>query len=183
VVAREGRVNPAGTGEALKLVLSDGDLHIAKRSNLEYSLVSFDRGEIVVGVEDNLFAKNRFRSPKDELTPAELIRAAHAAKAEGSDPLPFLMAYHRRYGQALTPVSFALIGVPIALSRRRSGRSASYLFTIVGYIAYYVLFRFFENLGSQGRLPFVWAAQLHNILFAAVGLLLLFRVTRAGAAG
>jgi lipopolysaccharide export system permease protein len=182
VLAREGRVNPAGTGEALKLALIDGDVHLGSRQSPDYSIVSFDRGEIVVGVEDSMTSKNRLRSPKDELTPGELLQAARVAKAEGGDPKPFLMAYQRRFGQILTPVSFALIGVPLAMSRRRSGRAAGYLFTLFGYIAYYVISRMFENLGSQGKMPIFAAAQLHNLIFAAVGLLLLHRVVRSGLA-
>ncbi len=182
VLAREGRVNPAGTGEALKLALTDGDVHLGSRQSPDYSIVSFDRGEIVVGVEDSMTSKNRLRSPKDELTPGELLQAARVAKAEGGDPKPFLMAYQRRFGQILTPVSFALIGVPLAMSRRRGGRAAGYLFTLFGYIAYYVISRMFENLGSQGKMPIFAAAQLHNLIFAAVGLLLLHRVVRSGLA-
>jgi len=182
VLAREGRVNPGGAGEALTLSLNDGDVHLGSRQSDDYSIVTFDRGEIAVGVEDSTSMKNRLRSPKDELTPFELLQAAKVAKAQGADPKPFLMAYQRRFGQILTPVSFALIGVPLAMSRRRGGRAAGYLFTLFGYIAYYVISRLFENLGSQGKMPIFAAAQLHNLIFAAVGLWLLHRVVRSGLA-
>jgi lipopolysaccharide export system permease protein len=54
------------------------------------------------------------------------------------------------------------------------------LLTILGYVAYYVLSKTFENFGLQGKLPLVVAGQLHNVLFAALGLTALSRVTRAG---
>ncbi len=182
VLAREGYVNPAGSAEALKLVLSDGDLHLSKSASPDYTIVSFERGELVVGVENSLLLKNRLRSPKDELMPGELLRAARAASAQGEDPRPFLVAYHHRFGEVLTPVSFALIGAPLAMSRRRTGRAAGYLFTLLGYIAYYVISRMFENLGSQGKLPVLAATQLHNLIFAAIGLWIFSRISRAGLA-
>ncbi len=179
MLAPEARVNPAAPGEALKLRLTDGDVHRANRSSSDYTIIHFESGEFIAGVGDSLYRKNRFRSPGDELTPRELLQAAAAAKAEGSDPRPFLMAYHRRFGQALTPISFALIGTPLAMSRRQS-RARGYMLTIFGYVVYYVLSKTFENFGIQGKLPVVIAGQLHNAIFAAVGLWALSRVARAG---
>ncbi len=178
-LVREARVNPSAPGEALKLALTDGDVHLANRSTTDYTIIFFDRGEIVAGVEESIYRKNRFRSPKDELTPSELLQAARAAKAEGSDPRPFLMAYQWRFGQALTPISFALIGAPLAMGRRQS-RGRAYLLTILSYVAYYVISKMFENLGSQGRIPLLLAGQLHNALFAALGGWALYRVMRSG---
>lgn len=179
LLAREAHVNPSAPGEALKLALTNGDIHLANRSTADYTVIFFERGEITAGVEESIYRKNRFRSPKDELTPSELLQAAEAAKAEGSDPRPFLMAYHWRFGQALTPISFALIGAPLAMGWRQS-RGRAYLLTIFGYVAYYVISKMFENLGSQGRIPLLLAGQLHNVLFAAIGSWALFRVIRAG---
>jgi len=179
MLAPEARVNPAAPGEALKLRLTDGDVHRANRSSSDYTVIHFESGEFIAGVGDALYRKNRFRSPSDELTPPELLQAAAAAKAEGSEWRPFLMAYHRRFGQALTPISFALIGTALAMSRRQS-RARAYLLSILGYVVYYVLSKTFENFGIQGKLPVFVAGQLHNAIFAAVGLWALSRVARAG---
>jgi lipopolysaccharide export system permease protein len=179
MLAPEARVNAAAPGEALTLGLTDGDVHRANRSSSDYTIIHFETGEFMTGVGDSLSRKNRFRSPGDELTPRELLQAAAAAKAEGSDWRPFLMAFHRRFGQALTPISFALIGTALAMSRRQS-RARGYLLTILGYVLYYVLSKTFENFGIQGKLPVAVAGQLHNVIFAAVGLWALSRVARAG---
>ena len=179
MLAPEARVSSAAPGEALKLGLVDGDVHRANRSSSDYSIIHFEKGEFLVGVGDSIFRKNRFRSPSDELTPSELLQASASARAAGSDPRPFLMAFHRRLGQALTPVSFALIGTPLAMSRRQS-RARGYLLTIFGYVAYYVLSKMFETMGTQGQLPMFVAGQLQNVLFAAVGVWTLSRVARAG---
>jgi lipopolysaccharide export system permease protein len=179
VLAREAKVNPSAPGEALKLGLSDGDVHLANRTRSDYTILFFEHGEISAGVGESIFRKNRFRSPKEELTPGELLSAARAAEAEGGNPRPFMMAYHWRFGLALTPISFALIGTPLAMSRRLS-RTRAYLLTIAGYVGYYVISRAFENMGSTGKLPLLIAGQLHNLLFAALGLWALFRLARAG---
>ncbi len=179
VLAKEGRVNPSGSGQALKLALLDGTLHRGDRDSIDYSLIAFERGELAVGVEESISRKNRFRRPKEELTPAELLAAADQADQEGGDGRSFRMAYHWRLGQVFTPLAFALLGTPLAMNRKNS-RARGYLLTLLGYVAYYVLSRFFENLGAQDRMPLVVAGQLPNVLFAAVGCLVLYRVSRAG---
>lgn len=180
VLARRGSVRAAGEGEALTLALDEGQVHRADRGSDEYSAIEFDRGDIVVGVGESFFHKNQFRRPKEELTPRELLDAAGQAVSRGENPRPFLMTYHWRFGQALMPIAFALMGTPLAMSRRQSGRARGYVLTIAGYVLYYVLARTCVNLGERDRLPLLVAAQLPNLVFAALGLLALVRVTRAG---
>jgi lipopolysaccharide export system permease protein len=180
VLAREGRVLPSGVGEAVQLQLSNGEVHRASRASTDYALVTFGRAEIVVGVSESIQRKNRFRSVKEELTPAELLEQAREARQEGGDPRPFLMHFHSRLGLAAAPVAFAMLGTPLALSRRRGGRAWGFLFTLGGYVAYYLLGRLLENLALQGRVPVLVAGQAANVLFIGLGALALWRVGRAG---
>ena len=64
-------------------------------------MIDFERASLVVGVGDSFYSKNHFRSPKEELTPAELLEAADDAQSRGESPTGFLMTYHWRWGQAL----------------------------------------------------------------------------------
>jgi lipopolysaccharide export system permease protein len=182
VVAKKGAVDAATPGQALVLRLAEGDVHRSDGAGEGYTLIGFDRAEIAVGVEQSIWRKNRFRSPKEELTPSELWQAGVEAKANGSDPRPFWMQFHVRLGQALSPLAFALLGVPLALARRGLVRGRGYAVALVGYVAYYVLYRALENLGSQGKLPLLLAGQLPNLLFAALGAAWLGRLGRPGVA-
>jgi lipopolysaccharide export system permease protein len=170
VLAKEGRVVPTGVGDAVRLRLMEGDVHRAQRSLSDYSVIAFERADIVVGLEESIWRKNTFRSPKEELTPRELLLAAREAKAHGDDPLPFLMAFHLRIAQLFTPAAFALLGTPLAFSGKSSGKARGYFLTLLGYVAFYVLSRMFENMGAKGQLPLVLAAHLPNVVFASVGL-------------
>jgi lipopolysaccharide export system permease protein len=181
VLAREGRVYAAGQGEALRLALEAGEVHRANRSTTDYSVVEFQRADINVGVQERIVRKNRFRSPREELTPSELLLAAQQEEAAGRDGRPYLIAYHSRFGQSLVPLAFALLGTPLAMSRRGGGRTRGLLFTVAGYVGYYVLARLFENLAAQERLPIALAAYLPAALIAAVGMWRMAVTTRSGA--
>jgi lipopolysaccharide export system permease protein len=182
VLARRAAVAPAGGSEALRLTLGEGHVHRADRSTGEYARIGFERGEVAVGMEDSIHRKNPFRSPKQELTPAELLEVARAEEARpGGEPIPWRMAFHRRLGQALSPIAFALLGAPLAMARRPGGRARGFLLTIAGYVGYYVLYRFFEQLAFQGRLHVAIAGQLANLILSAVGVAVFWRLSRRGA--
>ncbi len=180
VLARNGRVHATGSGEALRIALEQGQVHRANRSTDEYAVVEFERGDIVIGVGESFFFKNHFQRPKEELTPGELLQAASEAQSKGENGRPFLMTRHWRFGQALMPLAFAMMGVPLAMSRRQSGRARGYLLTLFGYIGYYVLARVCATLGERGQLPLVVGGQLPNVVFALLGLAALWRIGREG---
>lgn len=179
MLAHQGQVNTSTAGQVLTLVLGDGEAHRATRGAASYSVVTFQTAELAVGVEGSMSRRNRFRSPKEELTPMELLEAADEAERTGGDARPFLMALHNRVGSALAPLSFALLGTPLAIGRRQGGRAWGYLLTLVGYVLYYLLMRVFEQQGQQGQLPVALAGQLANVLFCAAGLVALYRVNRS----
>ncbi len=180
MLAQAGRVNTNTSGQVLTLVLQDGEAHRSNRGSSTYSVVSFAEAEIAVGVEGSLGRRNRFRSPKEELTPDELLQAAREAERTGGDARAFLMALHNRLGNALAPISFALLGTPLAIGRRQGGRAWGYLLTLGGYVLFYLLMRLFEQMGQQGRMPVALAGQLANLIFCAAGLLAMYRVNRSG---
>lgn len=179
MLAREGLVQASEEGAALRLGLSDGSVHAAARETDSYSFVTFERGELAVGVSEAVSKKNRFRSTREELTPLELLEVAAEARQRGESDAPVLMSLHWRLGQALSPLAFALIAVPLSMGRQ-GGRGRGYLFTIFGYVGYYLLARMMENFGSTGRAPLLVAGQLTNVVFAVIGLALLWRINRSG---
>lgn len=181
VLARQGQVIATGSNEALKLALTDGDVHRSDRATAEYAVVGFDRAEIVVGVGESQYRQNKFRSPKEQLTPSELLQLADEAKGRGEPWRPFLMTFHWRLGQAFMPLAFAVMGTPLAMSRRQAGRARGYVLTIAGYILYFVLSRAFFALGEQGKMAPLLAGQLPNLIFVALGAVAMARVSRSGA--
>ncbi len=175
VLAHRGTVDPAGAGTSLTVDLRNGEVHRAEVAGGDYAVLNFERCDLAVGVEDALVRKNRFRSPKEELTPVELLGAAREARKRGRDAQPFLTAYHVRLAEGLTPLAFALLAVPLALAGRKS-RGTSVLLTLLAYVLYYVVERAFENLGNAGRLPPLLAGQAPNAIFGLLGALLWSRL-------
>ena len=179
VLAHEGAVNPSGQGASLLVGLRAGEVHRAEHTGTDYAVLSFREGNLAVGVEDSILRKNHFRSPKEELTPRELLGAAREARATGRSAAPFLTAFHVRLSEGLTPLAFALFGVPLALTSR-AARTRGYLVVLAAYVAYYLVGRTFENWATAGKVLPLLAGQAPNLLFGAFGAVLFLRLTRRG---
>jgi lipopolysaccharide export system permease protein len=182
VLASQGKVSPATKGEALRLTLSDGQVHRAGRSSTDYAVITFERGDISVGMEESITRKNRFGAPSEALTPFEVLELAREAEARGEPSVTWRMAFHRRLGQALSPISLALLGAPLAMRRRPGARARGFLLTLAGYAGYYVLYRFFEQMAFKGHLPVAVAGELANVILGGLGLWAFAALLRQGTA-
>ncbi|MEW6434596.1 MAG: LptF/LptG family permease [Myxococcota bacterium] len=181
LVARQGRLRPAGDTDELAFELADGSIHQAQRQAGEYSTLFFGRAEILAGLSEARLLQNRFSSPFEEVTPLELHEQGLRAAAEGKAALPFEVAFHWRLGQLLMPLAFALLGAPMAVLRR-GGRTWGFVFTLAGFSAYYALARSGAQAAVTGKVPPLLGGQIANVVFLVLGAALMWRVSRKGAA-
>jgi lipopolysaccharide export system permease protein len=178
LLAERGTVEPSGPDQALTLSLEHGQVF---RDQVDSDArVLFDKGALTFGVEETVFQKNRFRAVRDEMTPAEMLDAAQAARQGGQPWLPLEVGAQWKLGQVLMPLSFAFLGVPLGLLRRTSGRARGVMLTLLGYIAFYLLARASVSFGERGVLSPLLAGQLPNLLFVALGGLALLWAQRKG---
>ncbi|MBK7862078.1 MAG: LptF/LptG family permease [Archangiaceae bacterium] len=171
LLAQRGRVGETREGAPLELLLERGALY--RSDEQTDSRLEFQTARLSLGVEEAVWQKNRFRAVRDEMTPAQMFAAGEPSLS---------IAGHWKLGQVLMPISFALLGVPLGLRRRTSGRARGAVVTLGGYAAFYVLAQVSTSLGERGRLPPLLAGQLPNLVFLVLGLLALWLAERRGAA-
>jgi lipopolysaccharide export system permease protein len=179
LLAKGGSIVDAAGGAPLTLVLEDGALYRTDREN--DARVGFKTATLSLGVEEAVWQKNRFRAVRDELTPLEMLEAAGQ---EGTPQYAKRMAVaaHWKLGQVLMPLSFALLGVPLGLRRRTSGRARGAILTLFGYAAFYVIAQVSTSFGDKGLLAPLLAGQLPNLVFIAFGLAALVVLNKRGLA-
>jgi lipopolysaccharide export system permease protein len=178
LLAQRGTVEPGGPGKALTLKLEHGELF--RGGSGQDARMQFEDGALTLGVEETVFQKNRFRAVRDELTPAEMLAAAKAAREANAEWLPLEVGGHWKLGQVLMPLAFAFLGVPLGLLRRTSGRARGVMATLLGYVAFYLLARASVSFGEKGVLAPWLAGQLPNLVFVLGGLLALIWAERRG---
>jgi lipopolysaccharide export system permease protein len=181
-LAQRGRLEPAGAGADLRLVLDEGEVHREELRSEEYVAAEFRRATITLGVAQTLREQNRIGGALFELTPGEIAERARQAGAAGNREgrLRWETFLHRRIAAPLSILAFALMAVPVAATRR-GGRAFGYAATILSVVTYYALMRFGEGLSQKGSLPPWLGPELGNLLFGLLGLGLSALLGRRGA--
>jgi lipopolysaccharide export system permease protein len=181
-LAEAGRIEPAGEGEGMRLILERGEVHREELRAEEYVAANYSRGNITLGVGQTLSDRNRLVGSKFELGPRQIVAFARGAR-DSSEARRWWTFLHRRIAGPLAVLAFGLLAVPIA-AYRRGGRAFGYVATLVAVVAYYTVLRLGEGLSQRGALPAWLGPNLPNLAIAVAGLLALrsmeLRGPRAG---
>ncbi len=102
-------------------------------------------------------------------------------KAARVDPVTarwYLIAFHKRFALPTACLVLALVGIPLGLSSKKSGKSGGFVLTILLVFVYYVISLVGVSLARQGRVPPWFGAWLADFVFLALALFLLFRAEK-----
>jgi lipopolysaccharide export system permease protein len=179
-LAREGRLEPVGSGEEMQLVLGGGEIHRASPQEDQYVVASFEHARIVLGLGTALrdrggLARGNAERLADAAERARALRARGDARAANR----LEASLHRRIAAALAVVPFALLAVPLGASRRR-GRAFGVGATFAVVILHYLLLRSGQILAQKGTLPAAFALQLPTLVLSAAALVLVALQARRG---
>jgi len=109
-----------------------------------------------------------------------LPMAALEERTHGPDAKRFLIELHTRFAYPTACLVLMLVGVPLGVVSRRGGKSSGIVFTILLVLLYYVLSYTGIALSKQDKLPPFLGAWMANLLFAVVGIFLLWQMASGG---
>jgi LPS export ABC transporter permease LptG/LPS export ABC transporter permease LptF len=109
-----------------------------------------------------------------------LPMSALLKRAHGPDPKRFLIELNNRFALPVACLVLMLVGVPLGVASRRGGKSSGFVYTILLVFLYYFLSSVGQQLGRQDRLPAFFAVWAANLLFAGVGIFLLWQMATGG---
>jgi LPS export ABC transporter permease LptG/LPS export ABC transporter permease LptF len=92
----------------------------------------------------------------------------------------FLIELHKRFAYPAACIVLMLVGVPLGVASKRSGKSSAWVFTILLVFLYYFLSSTGIALGHQNRLPAFLAVWSANLIFAVGGVFLLWQMASGG---
>ena len=108
-----------------------------------------------------------------------LLERIHALQGS-PDAKRFLIELYNRFAFPAACLVLMLVGVPLGVVSRRGGKSSGVVFTILLAFVYYFLSATGAQLGRQSRFPAFFAVWSANLLFAAVGVFLLWQMATGG---
>lgn len=174
-LAKEGVVVSEGP-DRLHLHLTDGSEHETDPKDPDhYSITTFEQTDIPIELPSS-------ENKSDESRPASVIGTWDLLqKARRADPVTARwdqIEFHRRFALPTACLVLALVGIPLGLSSKKSGKSGGFVLTILLVFVYYVISLIGVSLARQGSVSPWFGAWLADFAFLALGLFLLFRAEK-----
>jgi len=99
-------------------------------------------------------------------------------KKQGKDTTSQKVELYKRYAIPFTCIVFALIGVPLGIQPRRSGRSYGFILSILILLVYYISVIAFEFFALNKTIPPYLAGSAPTFLFGCLGIYLLVKASK-----
>lgn len=175
-VSEEAVVTAAGK-DALHLHLVNGATHeVNVREPTQYTISTFQENDVTLDIPPT-------STQVQEIVPVQQLNSRDLLWLSYHSPKPevarwYWIEFNRRVALPSACLVLVLIGIPLGLSSRKGGKGAGFVLTIVLVFVYYFISVTGLSFARSGKLPPVAGVWLANIVFALIGLLLLWRVDK-----
>jgi LPS export ABC transporter permease LptF/LPS export ABC transporter permease LptG len=174
-LAKEGIVVSEGQ-DRLHLHLIDGSAHETNpKDPADYHISTFQQTDIPIDLPST-------ENKPDESLPAGVMGTwALLEKSHHVDPISarwYLIEFHRRFALPTACLVLALVGIPLGLSSKKSGKSGGFVLTILLVFSYYVVSLVGVSLARQGKVSPWFGAWLADFVCLALALFLLRQAER-----
>jgi lipopolysaccharide export system permease protein len=168
--------------EAEDAVWRDGEGWLFVSGHVRYvqgpdSMRSYDFQRLrLAGLDER--PEDLLESPREdeEMTYAEIKQLASIIQRSGGEPHKLLVKQEQKLAIPIATLIIVLFGMPLATSSKRGGTAYGIGVSLGSTLLYLLLLKIAAGFGASGAIPPFWAAWLPNLLFLAVGLVLMTRV-------
>ena len=180
VVAREGRLLTDEANRRITLRFLDGAINEAEAADPRlFRHTAFSLYDMTLPIGSPLAAGSKDEKPEKEMSLARLAATARDLEEKAQIASPYYVERHKRFALPMAALVFVLVGFPLGIRSHRGGRAVALASSFLIVVSYYILFTALEGMALSRRLPAALAIWLPNLLFSALGVILL-RSTTAG---
>jgi lipopolysaccharide export system permease protein len=174
IFAQEGFLISHASSQEVALKLLNGNIHRFESKTRAYQKIRFDAYDLKIEMGKTLAAIEK-NLKEHEMSIDEIKKKIGEKKQKEEDTTDLKIALHRLYAIPFACIVFGLIGVPLGIQPRRSGRSYGFVFGILIILAYYVSLIAFGMLAVRKIFPAFLAGWLPTIVFGSLGIYLLIK--------
>lgn len=177
IFASEGFLVSHPKSQEVILRLINGDIHrYEPRTNL-YQRMQFDTYDLRLELAKTFAAIGK-KLKEHEMSIDDIKEKMEARKVLGQDITPQEVELHKRYAIPFSCLVFGLLGVPLGIQPRRSGRSYGFVLSLLILLSYYISLTASEILALRKMIPPVLSGWTPNLLFGGLGIFLLIKTSR-----
>ena len=179
IIAQRGYLvsDPQSMGVTLRL--ENGSIHTADRDAATYKKIDFSSYDINLDLSASIGDKNMaITKDSREMSLPELIRERREPGVDMTVLKELTIEIHKKFTLPFACIIFGIIGVPLGISKHRSGKSRGFVIGLIVIMIYYVLQIGGEALGETGILSPVLGAWISNTLLGIVGIYLLITAAK-----
>ena len=178
IFARGGGIVSDPKEMTVTMRLREGEIHKAGKE-LSYSRVAFSTYELRLNFSGSSPGSRGDVSKGDrEMTISELSRKVAELKGRGENFKPYQVEIHKKFSIPFACIIFGLIGAPLGIKSRRSGRGFGFSMSLAIFLIYYISLTAGESLGDRGIIPPFLAMWGINFLFLAIGIYFIVKTDR-----
>lgn len=175
IFARTGTIYSSAEEHSLTLRLQQGEIHRYNNSK-SYQVVNFATYDIQLHA-DKLTGQNNRQLKYGEIPTLELWE-----KAKSSDKPAvrqnYLAQFHKRFVLAISPLVFALFGLPLTIKRGRSGQGTGFFIALGIFIFFHITLSFAETAVVDSGWPAITTIWCGPLVLLLCGYLLLWFTSR-----
>jgi lipopolysaccharide export system permease protein len=175
ILANEGYVitNPNSQEIIFHLIGVTGDQ--MSQGGQSYARIESDALVQKLTFEGNLSRIRGFRARDWEMSIGELRTKIKIKKMLHQDYTDQLLEIYRKFSIPFACIAFGLMGIPLGIQPRRSGKSYGFILGILVVMGYYILLTSAETLASNRTLPPLIASWTPNFVLIAISIYLLVK--------
>lgn len=174
IIAQKGYFISNPESLQVTLRLKNGSIHTANKDLTTYKKIDFSSYDINLDLSASIGGKNRIIA-KDirEMSLPELIRKSRTHGLKETTMKEFIIEIHKKFTLPFACIVFGIIGVPLGISKHRSGKSRGFVTGLIVIMIYYVIQLGGEALGKTGLLPPAIGAWTANSILGIIGVYML----------
>ncbi len=162
--------------DRLHLHMVDGSEHETDPKDAgRYQISTFEQTDVPLDLPST-------ENKPDESLPADVMNTGalwnKAARVDAISARWYLIAFHKRFALPTACLVLALVGIPLGLSSKKSGKSGGFVLTILLVFVYYVISLIGVSLARQGKVSPWFGAWLADFVFLALAIFLFSRAEK-----
>ncbi|PIQ96809.1 MAG: hypothetical protein COV67_07525 [Nitrospinae bacterium CG11_big_fil_rev_8_21_14_0_20_56_8] len=168
ITAREGFIMPNRETLKIQLQLKNGTIHELRKSRSEYQTLNFDRYDLTLNLPAAERLKEEALVGNRELSLKQNLERIEELKKKGLPLNGPQVELSKKFSIPFTCLLFGLMGAPLGIHSRRSGKSGGFALCIMVILIYYIGLISTQNLGRLGEINPYLSVWIPNFVFLGV---------------